>query len=185
VDQAELLIYLLDALHRVKLRYAIVGSHATIAYGEQRLTNDIDVLIDLDLTTLQTFCREFPPPRFYVSEERAKTAAAKGGTFNIIDPEGGQKIDVFVPASAFDRTQFDRVVKLPIGQNREAQFVSPEDVIIKKMEYYREGGSEKHLRDIAAVLKILGDKVNRQQVEDASIELGLKQVWDLILDRIK
>ncbi|HMB95151.1 MAG TPA: hypothetical protein VKK61_03850, partial [Tepidisphaeraceae bacterium] len=118
MDQAELLIFLLDVMDRLKLRYAIVGSHATIAYGEQRLTNDIDVLVDLDVQTLDQFCREFPFPRFNISEEAARVAAAKGGTFNIIDPEGGQKIDVFVPISEWDKSQFDRVVDLPISQER-------------------------------------------------------------------
>jgi hypothetical protein len=35
------------------------------------------------------------------------------------------------------------------------------------------------------VLKILGNKVNRQQITDASIELGLEPIWNLILQRIK
>jgi len=30
-------------------------------------------------------------------------------------------------------------------------------VILGKMAYYREGGSEKHLRDIAGILKVSGD----------------------------
>ncbi len=81
MDQAELLGYLIDVLDRQKLRYAIVGSHASMAYGEQRFTNDIDVLIDLDSKTLVGFAAEFPFPQFYISEEAARVAAAKGGAF--------------------------------------------------------------------------------------------------------
>jgi hypothetical protein len=44
MDQAELLRYLLDTLDRQGLEYAITGSHASMAFGEARLTNDIDVL---------------------------------------------------------------------------------------------------------------------------------------------
>ncbi len=45
--------------------------------------------------------------------------------------------------------------------NREAWFISPEDVILQKMNAYDEGGSDKHLRDITGVLKTLGPRVDR------------------------
>jgi hypothetical protein len=47
------------------------------------------------------------------------------------------------------------------------------------MEYYREGGSEKHLRDIAGVLKIMGDRVDRGYISGWSARLGLDSVWKL------
>lgn len=42
-----------------------------------------------------------------------------------------------------------------------AGIAAPEDVIIKKMEYYREGGSEKHLRDITGILLTTGADIDR------------------------
>lgn len=53
-------------------------------------------------------------------------------------------------------------------------------MIIKKMEYYREGGSEKHLRDIAGVLKISGQAVDRAYIEDWAARLGLEEVWQTV-----
>ena len=55
--------------------------------------------------------------------------------FNIIHPEGGLKIDVIVPTTEFDRSPLSRSVRAPAFNGRDACFVSPEDVIIKKMEY--------------------------------------------------
>jgi hypothetical protein len=43
----------------------------------------------------------------------------------------------------------------------EANFAAPEDVIIKKMEYYSEGGSEKHLRDITGMLVTSEGEIDR------------------------
>ena len=69
MDQAILLSYLLDVVERQKLLYAIAGSHASMAFGESRLTNDIDVVIGLSPATLAPFCAAFPFPEFYVSED--------------------------------------------------------------------------------------------------------------------
>ena len=64
-------------------------------------------------------------------------------------------------------------------------YVSIEDVIIKKMEYYRDGGSEKHLRDITGVLKISGERVDRAYIADWASRLGLQSIWEAIISRTK
>jgi hypothetical protein len=60
----------------------------------------------------------------------------------------------------------------------------PEDVILGKMEYYHEGGSEKHLRDIAGILKVSADMVDRQYVSLWAAQMGLSEIWQMILDRL-
>jgi hypothetical protein len=61
---------------------------------------------------------------------------------------------------------------------------SPEDVIIGKMLYYREGGSEKHLRDITGILKVSGDQVDRAYVARWAAELGVTEIWQAVLRRL-
>lgn len=39
---------------------------------------------------------------------------------------------------------------------RVEPFSSPEDVILKKLDFFREGGSQKHLRDIASMIAVQG-----------------------------
>jgi hypothetical protein len=51
------------------------------------------------------------------------------------------------------------------------------------MEYYREGGSEKHLRDIIGVLKISGSEVDGDYIADWARELGLESIWKAIRNR--
>src|SRR5689334_24916544 len=93
-EQADLLQRMTTALERLGLRYAVTGSHASTAYGENRLTNDIDVVIDLDTRHLTGLLAAFPEDRFYVSEDGARYAAAHGGQFNIIDNDTIQKVDL-------------------------------------------------------------------------------------------
>ena len=65
----------------------------------------------------------------------------------------------------FDRNRFSRKRLIDVFPDRSAVFASPEDVIIKKMEYYRDGGSEKHLRDITGILKVSGAGLDRGYVD--------------------
>ena len=69
--------------------------------------------------------------------------------------------------------------------DQETNFASPEDVIIKKMEFYRDGGSEKHLRDITGILKISGDAVDRNYISEWAKRLELTDIWDAILKRLE
>jgi hypothetical protein len=71
------------------------------------------------------------------------------------------------------------------SEDYEAVFASPDDVILKKLESYREGGSEKHLRDIASVIKISGETLDFQYLERWAEELELREVWNIVLDRTK
>jgi hypothetical protein len=57
-------------------------------------------------------------------------------------------------------------------------------VILGKLIYYREGGSEKHLRDIAGILKISADQVDRDYVNKFAAELDVADLWQAILNRV-
>jgi hypothetical protein len=53
------------------------------------------------------------------------------------------------------------------------------------MEYYKKGGSEKHLRDITGMLKISGEIIDRSYVHDWAGRLGLLEIWQAILKRLE
>ena len=94
-------------------------------------------------------------------------------------------MEVIVPADTdFNRSRFARALRVKPAADFEASFASIEDVIIKKMEYYREGGSEKHLRDITGVLKISGDRVDRAYISAWASKMGLDSIWAAILNRV-
>jgi len=57
-------------------------------------------------------------------------------------------------------------------------------LIIKKMEYYREGGSEKHLRDITGILRVSGEQVDRTYIADWAARLDLDEIWSALARRV-
>lgn len=178
MEQSELLRYCTKVLEQLGFRYFVTGSVATIFFGEPRFTNDIDIVVDLPANRILEFCRAFPSVDFYVSEESVRSAVSRKGQFNVIHPASGLKIDIMVPSEdAFNRSRFSRVRRVRPASDYEVVFASPEDVILKKLQYYLEGGSEKHLRDITGVLKISGPQIDYPYIEEWAARLGLSEVW--------
>jgi hypothetical protein len=184
VTQSELLRYLVDTLDSLDLPYMIVGSHASIYYGEPRFTQDVDVVIGLTLSALPRFLERFPPPEFYVSEDAARDALSQQGQFNIIHGESGVKIDVFIGKDTdYDRLRFERRQRLPIVPGREAYFARPEDVILYKLLYFGAGGSDRHLRDVAGILAVSGSQLDVEYVAQWARRLGVGELWDTMRGR--
>ena len=52
-----------------------------------------------------------------------------------------------------------------------------EYVILRKLEYYREGESEKHLRDISSILAYSSDEIDFKMLEAQVIERALQKEW--------
>ena len=185
MDQSDLLRYVASVLEKLGLRYFVTGSVVAIFFGEPRFTNDIDIVVDLKPERIQEFCSEFPQTDFYLSEEAVRRAVRQHSQFNIIHPASGLKVDVMIPsASPFNSSRFSRTTRIKPAPDYDAVFSSPEDVILKKMEYYREGGSDKHLRDIAGILKISADLIDRTYIADWAARLELSEIWDDVLRRV-
>jgi hypothetical protein len=179
VDQSELLRRGVAVLERLSLPYYVTGSMASMRYGEARLTNDVDIVVELAPSAVHAFCASFPEEDFYVSEDAARAAAVNGGQFNVIWPEAGLKIDVIVVLPDDPkRSRFARARPLPIDGGGSAMFASPEDSIISKLDFHQLGESEKHLRDIASILKVRGDQLDLGSIDAWASDHGLTDVWN-------
>jgi hypothetical protein len=184
MERSDLLRHAVAALEKLGARYFVTGSTASIFFGEPRFTNDIDIVVDLSEGDIERFCAEFPEPEFYLSEESARRAVARKESFNILHPVSGLKVDVIVPADTmFNRSRFARIQRIRTDAGLRASFTSAEDLIVKKMDFFREGGSEKHLRDIAGILKISGEALDYDYIESWAENLGLETIWRTIRRR--
>ena len=184
MEPADLLRHACAVLDRLQVTYLVTGSTATVAYGEPRFTNDIDMVVDLPLHRVTDFCAGFPAPEFYVSADAVAQAIRSRHQFNVLHPTSGLKIDfILLTDSDFDQARRQRGRSLAVLSDRAVSFASPEDVMIKKMIYFQQGGSEKHLRDIAGVLRIQGDALDFAYIEGWVAKLGLTEVWQAIQQR--
>lgn len=182
MEQSDLLRLAVVTLDRLNIPHALVGAIASGIWGESRFTQDIDILIDLKLQQVALLCAAFPAPEFYVSQTAADEAVVRSGQFNVIHPSSGNKIDfMIVGRTPWASQQIQRRKRVELFRDQSAYVAAPEDVILAKLIYYRDGGSEKHLRDITGILKISGDSVDRLYIQRFAEQLQVDDLWDAIV----
>lgn len=177
-----LIAALAELLERLQVRYAIVGSVASISYGEPRMTNDVDLVAELKPEHIPAFLAAFPGPEFYLSEPAMRSAIQKRFQFNIIHSTEGVKADVYLPTGTDLHEQLlARRVWLELGESSFAWVASPEDVILGKLQYHAISGSEKHLRDIAGILRVSDRQIDFDYVSQSAAKIGAVETWQQIL----
>lgn len=178
MTQAELLRYLVEVTEDLGIPYMVGGSHAAMYYGEPRLTRDVDIVAMLTLERLPALLQRFPPDQFYVDADAAREAVDTSGQFNIIHPGSGLKVDVYVnPDTPYDRARLARRHKLPLAPGVDAYFARPEDVILYKLLYARDGG-ELHLRDVVGIIRVSGPDLDERYLVDWADRLGVRVAWE-------
>lgn len=175
MDPTGLLRLLGERLDRMGCAWFVTGSVASTVFGEPRFTNDIDLVVRIDERQAALLADSFTGDEWYVSREAAVEAARGRGMFNVIHVPSGLKADIVVAKdSPHDESRFARIHRLAMPGGRTEPFASPEDVILKKLEFFREGGSPKHLRDIASMIAVRGvDALDWPYLEHWAGRLGI------------
>ncbi len=170
----------LKKLESVDINYMIVGSIASMVYGEPRLTKDMDIVVDIKASDAIKFENIFAAPEYYCPpQEILIDEILNRGQFNLLHVSTGLKVDVMVrKKTAFDDSRFARRQNVELWPNFTAFLASAEDVILKKLEFYREGGSEKHLRDIRGILA--NTEIDKNYVSHWVSQLNLMNEWQKI-----
>jgi hypothetical protein len=172
----------LDAL---AIPYVVVGSCASMIYGEVRFTRDVDIPADVAVQHIPSLMAAFPPPDHYLSEVAIADALRRKSQFNIIYNQWGVKVDVMIPdAAAREMNQLGLGITITRTSGQPIRFASPEHVIIKKLEYYQIGGSEKHLRDIAGMLKLSAFPIDRDLIATWSAKIGAQDTWETLVAKV-
>jgi hypothetical protein len=165
------------ALEAASVRYAIGGSWASTAFGEPRFTNDVDILADFTVENITGFLADLPAT-FFADPEEILSAIRAGRPFNVIYMPMAFKFDFF-PAAAFPLgfEELDRAIWVPGSGLSEspAPFVTPEDILLAKLHWFRLGGeiSEVQWRDIQGIVRNRGVSLDRQYLAHGAEKLGV------------
>lgn len=167
-----------EPLEALDVPYMITGAVASVVYGEPRFTRDIDIVLELHGTDVARFSAVFPESDFYVPPAetlREEIARSGGGHFNLIHHETALRADLYLRgddplhAWAFERRRRIRVDDLDI-------WIAPiEYVVVRKLEFFRASGSDRHLRDVNGMLRISGDLVDSRELDRWIERLGLER----------
>lgn len=181
---AEIYEVFLRPLEASGLSYFITGSVASSAYGEPRYTQDLDLVLALTGSAVRSLLSAFDVALFYVPPEEAlleEAGRVRGGHFNLIHHESGVRADVYLAGDdELHAWAFDRRRRVQLGEDLSAWLAPPEYVILRKLEYMAEGGGERHLRDIQAMVGVLADSLERRALEGWIQRKGLEEEWALV-----
>lgn len=180
MSQPELLKKVVEVLEDAEIAYMLTGSIASSMQGEPRSTHDIDLVVALAIEQVELLQRAFPAPEYYLSEQSIHEALRHCGMFNLLDIDGGDKVDFWILTDdEFDRSRFGR---------RRRQFAeslqisihvsSPEDTILAKLRWAKlSGGSEKQFHDALRVYEVQFSGLDFEYLNEWARQLGVEELW--------
>ncbi|MEO8613556.1 MAG: hypothetical protein ABI600_00320 [Luteolibacter sp.] len=180
----ELIDTFIRPLNEHGIRYIITGSVASMVYGEPRLTNDVDVVLEITSQDIPTLVNAFPEKDFYLPPvEIIETELLRGsrGHFNIISQLTMLKADIYLVGNDPIQRWGMKEARILDIDDQQISFASPEYVIIRKLEFYREGNSAKHLRDIASMITESSSEIDHLTLATYLSQLHLETEWQAAL----
>jgi len=169
-----------DVLEQLNIPYAISGSMASSIYGRVRFTQDADITVDPFENRAEKLF-EFLKPEFYISKEAMYQALRQRSSFNVIHFESAFKFDIFIRKdTAFEKQLMLRRKSLKLSDSLDKSFsvISPEDIILLKLQWYGSGGrvSEQQWNDILGILEVQAGKLDLEYLNKWGAILGIGEL---------
>jgi len=159
----------------------VIGGVAGIIYSEPRYTQGLDLLAQLDPAQANALAAAFPAAEFYVPPIEVIEAEARRpshGHFNLAHHESGLRADVYLAGEDPMHAWGLRRRRTVLVRGHTLWLAPIEYVILGKLKFYREGGSVRHLEDIARMLLISADQIDDGELQAKIAEQQLGPEWE-------
>lgn len=190
MDFGDFMVLVLEALKAVKVEYLIGGAIAVWAWGEARTTRDFDLVVNIPFENIPLLSQELEKRDMLVPVEVILDLLVKPTgdlPINAIHLYTGYKAELFLlrPDDVYRATTLARRRLVDFGPPLGQVYVhAPEDLILNKVRYFSLSHQTKHIRDIASIVKSLGDELDLTYLESWAVHLGLMGQWREILQKI-
>ena len=184
-EPIEVTLRLTGILEKLGVPYVIGGSLASTLYGMVRTTQDSDIITEMGPEHIDQFVSSLQD-EFFIDEEMIADSIQHNSSFNIIHRDTMFKVDIFIPRQRpFQRSQITRAQRqtFELESAMSANFASPEDTILSKLEWYRMGGevSERQWRDILGVMKTREGELDLNYLHKWAAELKVADLLERAL----
>ncbi len=169
----------IDLFDKHDIPYMLTGGLAVTVWGRARSTLDIDIVLDIKKDDIKKLVNAFQKENFYIDEETVEMALNKKVSFNAIDRETNTTIDCYlVGNNEYEAARFKRkIVKHIVGV--KVNVISPEDLILIKLQWYKNSGSTRHLEDAESILKIT--EVDLKYIKEWAKKQETMEIFDKFL----
>ena len=147
----QLLEKIVNILTTLQIPYMLSGSIAMNFYAEPRVTQDIDIVIDMQDYDVASFVKALED-KFYYFQEGIYTEIRRKGMFNIIDFETGFKVDFIIRKNdLYEQVKFQNSRQVKYS-DIDLRIINLEDLIISKLQWIQVLESDKQKNDIVNLL---------------------------------
>ena len=170
----ELLNLVTAALDNVGITYAVTGSVASSIHGEPLMSEDVDIVVNMTPEQARRLALKLPR-RLYFTEEMLVDAARNHRMANLVDLDSHLKMDLSVmPPSHFRQDVLSRARPTSFGADApEFCTVTPEDVILMKLEWRKETQSAKQWENALSVVRVKGNALDWAYLFEGAERLGV------------
>src|SRR5438477_2740714 len=112
----EILEKLALALDARQIPYMVIGGQAVLLYGEPRLTKDIDLTLDRTADQVADILDLVKQFSWKVLVENPSQFVSNTMVLPCLDPSTGIRLDFIFSSSAYEKTAFRRVRRVPMGK---------------------------------------------------------------------
>lgn len=177
----------LRGLNQAGVRYMVTGAVASTIYGEPRLTQDLDLVLTLSESTRDALLGAFPADQYYLPPRETlehEAGRATGGHFKILHLETGLRADCYlVGENELNVWGLER--RRPESIAGETIWIAPPEYVIAwKLEFRRQGGGERHVDDVARMLRVSHQLIDHDALQAWIVRMGLGRQWLEASDRL-
>jgi hypothetical protein len=171
---------LVAILDRFQIRFHLTGGITSVAYGEPRLTQDLDLVLDRDrvLVVQDEFLSELSHAGFHFSEQTALRAIESRQMFQLLDVDQVIKLDLYV--RCLIPGELDRSVRTELFPGVSLPIAARTDAALSKLIWIHHGShrSRRDLRRILAGATPDEHAAVRRTAAEMDLELLLDEVLD-------
>ena len=190
LDLAGFLKLVIEALDAAGVEYLIGGAIAEWAWGEPRATQDLDLVVQIPIKSINKLSKELKKRDMLIPAELILDTILEDRAdipINAIHMHSGLKADLYPVRKGDELRQsaFQRREQVDYGPPIGKVYIhSPEDLILYKLMYFGLSQQSKHSRDIAAILKSKKNELDVDYIEQWVAGLGLSSLWKEMLDNV-
>ena len=172
MTERELLIDCLQRLNRAGVAYMLTGSMASNHWGIPRTTRDLDFVVQLSAAAVAILVEAFGSD-YELDKQMVRSAFQPPYQFNAIDRRSALKIDFWLlRGDPFERTMFSRRLKTTLF-GETAWIAAAEEIILHKLFGDKISPSDRQLRDVAGVVAVENEALDRAYLRHWASELGV------------
>ena len=169
-----------DAIVRVanllknhNLAFALIGGLASSIRGRLRVTGDIDIVVDCEVSAAVLLLKQMDEKSFQPFVEDAEISIRQFYVLPIVDVESGTPIDLAIGASGFEKMIVERA-STPAGYS--IPVATAEDLLLMKMM----AGRSQDIGDVNGIVEICQDTIDWNYCIEIAGQLQETLDFDLV-----